>query len=208
MENSFGHHSDQDLVAVLDGVLDALTDERLRLESPQQRLGLAVAAVRVASRVSVWVQGLMAGVEADEVAVRVHGTSTTTWLAEAARLTPREARRLIRAGEGLARFGLVGEAARTGEVSATQAEAISAPRRHQRNPATPQSRPPPETPHPRPLPHPQTQLTDTPLERDPGASPGRRGPPTTEGPNPPAIGVSSSSTGCDAAGFGSAGVGR
>lgn len=54
MENSFGHHSDQDLVAVLDGVLDALTDERLRLESPQQRLGLAVAAVRVASRVRVW----------------------------------------------------------------------------------------------------------------------------------------------------------
>ena len=45
MENSFGHHSDQELVAVLDGVLDALTDERLRLESPQQRLGLAVAAV-------------------------------------------------------------------------------------------------------------------------------------------------------------------
>lgn len=125
MENSFGHHSDHDLVAVLEGVLDALTDDRLRLESPQQRLGLAVAAVRVASRVSVWVQGLMAGVEADELAVRVHGTSTTTWLADAARLTPREARRLIRAGEGLAKFGLVGEAARTGEVSATQAEAIT-----------------------------------------------------------------------------------
>ncbi|MCW3157561.1 HNH endonuclease signature motif containing protein [Micropruina sonneratiae] len=125
MKNSFGHHSDQDLVAVLDGVLDALTDERLRLESPQQRLGLAVAAVRVASRVDAWVQQVLAGVEADEVAVRVHGTSTTTWLADAARLTPREARRLIRAGEGLTKFGLVGEAARTGEVSATQAEAIT-----------------------------------------------------------------------------------
>ncbi len=125
MENSFEHHDDHDLVVTLDRVLDALTDDRLRLAGPADRLKLALAAVRVASRVSVWAQELVAGIDSDEVAVQVHGTSTTTWLTDAARFTPREARRLIRAGEGLARFPQVSQAARAGEVSAVQAEAIT-----------------------------------------------------------------------------------
>ena len=117
MENSFEHHDDHDLVVTLDRVLDALTDDRLRLAGPADRLKLALAAVRVASRVSVWAQELVAGIDSDEVAVQVHGTSTTTWLTDAARFTPREARRLIRAGEGLTPDPQVSQAARAGEVS-------------------------------------------------------------------------------------------
>ncbi len=125
MENLFEHHSDRDLVGVLERVLDALTEERLRLDAPEQRLQVALAVVRVASRAQVWAQQLIAGIEADEVAVQVHGTSTRTWLTDTALLTPREAARMLRAGHDLARFAQVARAASTGEVSAAQAEAIT-----------------------------------------------------------------------------------
>ena len=125
MENLFEHHSDRDLVGVLERVLDALTEERLRLDAPEQRLQVALAVVRVASRAQVWAQQLIAGIEADEVAVQVHGTSTRTWLTDTALLTPREAARMLRAGHDLARFAQVARAASTGEVLAAQAEAIT-----------------------------------------------------------------------------------
>ena len=125
MENLFEHHSDRDLVGVLERVLDALTEERLRLDAPEQRLQVALAVVRVASRAQVWAQQLIAGIEADEVAVQAHGTSTRTWLTDTALLTPREAARMLRAGHDLARFAQVARAGSIGEVSAAQAGAIT-----------------------------------------------------------------------------------
>lgn len=125
MGNRYEQHNDTDLVGMLNAVLDALTDDRPRSSAPAERLRLAIEAVRVASRAQTWLQQLVAGIDADEVAAIQHGTSTTTWLADAARLTHREARRLIRAGDGLRQFAAVGRAARSGALLAVQAEAIT-----------------------------------------------------------------------------------
>lgn len=125
MENRFEHHSDHDLVGLLDAALHALTDDRLRLAGPAERLRLALDALRVASRATAWLQQLLSGIEADEVATQRHGTSTITWLADAARLTAGEARRLLRGGQGLTRFPSVAAATRSGEMLAVQAEAVT-----------------------------------------------------------------------------------
>lgn len=113
-------------LAEIDAAVDALTDDRLRLPTDGERLALLLASVRVVSRLQVWQQRLAAQIEASEAAWREHGTSATSWLAEAARLTPREARRMIRCGEGLERFPTVAEAAGRGDVLASQAESVTA----------------------------------------------------------------------------------
>ena len=125
MEDRFDHHSDTDLVAVIGAVLDALTDDRLRLPTDEQRLDLSIAALQILSRVTAWTQTVLASIDADEVSVHATGTPTVTWLADATRLTRGEAGRLMRAGRGLARFPQVGAAALTGGVLAQQAEAIT-----------------------------------------------------------------------------------
>ena len=51
--------------------------------------------------------------------------STTTWLAESMNLTTRQAKRLIKAGQELDRFTVLGTAAAVGEVLPAQAEAIT-----------------------------------------------------------------------------------
>ena len=59
------------------------------------------------ARLHTWLAQLAARIDAAEVAWQEHGTSTSTWLADAVNLTRREAARLIAAGHGLARFPLV-----------------------------------------------------------------------------------------------------
>ncbi len=116
---------DRRLVATIDAALDVLTGDRLRLPGDAERLELLAAGLRAVGRLQAWVELLAAGVEADKVAWREYRTSTTTWLVESVRLAPREAARLVRAGEGLSRFPQVGAAALGGQVSAGQAEAIT-----------------------------------------------------------------------------------
>ncbi|MFT3859944.1 DUF222 domain-containing protein [Micropruina sp.] len=125
MENRLEHHSDAALVGMIDAALTALTDGRLRLSNDEQRLQLLSEAVRLGSRVQAWQQALAAGIEADEVALRAYNTPTGTWLADATRLTRREAQRLVKAGQGLAQFPTLGAAALRGEVLAGQAESIT-----------------------------------------------------------------------------------
>ncbi len=125
MEAGFEHRTDGELLAVIDAALDALADDRLRLPSDQERLHLALASLRLDARLRTWQSRLLARIESDQVAWREHGTSTTTWLAEAGNLTPREARRLTRAGQELDRFDVVREAASSGAVLPAQAEAIT-----------------------------------------------------------------------------------
>ncbi len=81
--------------------------------------------MRLDARLQAWQQQLAARIEATEAAWREYRTSTTTWLTDAAQLTPREARRLVKAGQGLAQFEIVGAAAATGAVLPSQAEAIT-----------------------------------------------------------------------------------
>ena len=116
---------DRQLVAVIDAALDALSDDRLRLPSDAEQLDLLLAGLRVGARLHAWQAQLAGRIESDQVAWRQHQTSTSTWLAEAGRLTVREARRLVTAGTEQARFPVVGAAAMAGGVLPGQAEAIT-----------------------------------------------------------------------------------
>ena len=125
MDEGFNEQTDGQLVAIVGAALDALTDERLRLPSDAEQLAQLLDALRIDARLQAWQQQLAARIEACDAAWHEYRTSTTTWLTDAGHLTPREARHLIRAGQGLARFEVVGRAAATGAVLPGQAEAIT-----------------------------------------------------------------------------------
>lgn len=125
MTEQLTHRDDLELIAVMHAALDALTDDRLRLPSDTDRLALAHEAVRLTSRVTAWQTGLVAGVEHDQVAVRAHGTSATTWLADVAQLSRAEAATLVRNGQQWRRFPQVGDAVAAGRMLPVQAQAIS-----------------------------------------------------------------------------------
>lgn len=125
MEEGFEQLGDEELLAVLDRVLDALLDSRVRLDGAPDRMALLLRGLRVGARLQTWQALLAAALEADGAAWVEHGTSTSTWLADAVNLTRREAARLVAAGQGLARFGEVAAAAGAGTVLPGQAEAIT-----------------------------------------------------------------------------------
>lgn len=125
MEPGFEHCGDGQLLAVMNAALDELNDDRLRLPTDREKLELLLASLRIGARFQAWQARLAADIEASEVAWREHKTSTTTWLAEAGNLTPREARGLVKAGQELARFTTIGEAAAAGVVLSSQAGAIT-----------------------------------------------------------------------------------
>lgn len=83
MDEELTQFDDGRLLVGIDAAVDALTDDRLRLPTDGERLVLLLASVRVVSRLQVWQQRLAAQIEATEAAWREHGTSTTSWLAEA-----------------------------------------------------------------------------------------------------------------------------
>jgi len=113
-----------ELLGLLGRVLDALA-ERTALSTDRDLLDLLQQSLRVAARLHAWQAGTAARIEAVEAAWREHGTSTSTWLADVANLTRREAARLVGHGQELDRFGVVGDAARSGAVLPEQAEAIT-----------------------------------------------------------------------------------
>ena len=116
---------DRQLLAVIDAALDVLLEDRLRLPDDAGQLALLLAGLRVGARLHAWQARLAGAIDTQGVAWREHQTSATTWLAEAARLTPREARRLVRAGQELDRFPIVGAAVAAGGVLPGQAESIT-----------------------------------------------------------------------------------
>jgi hypothetical protein len=126
MEQEFGQCDDGQLLATIDACLDALTDDRLRLSTDAEQLGLLQDVVRLGGRLQGFEQQLAARIEKSQAVWNERKTSTRTWLAESMNLAPREAARIIRAGQGLARFPLIGSAAQTGTVLPVQAEAITA----------------------------------------------------------------------------------
>ena len=125
MDAGFANYSDGQLVATIGAALDALTDNRLRLPTDAEQLDLLREALQLDARLIAWQQQLAARIETSEAAWHEHRTSTTTWLAESANLTPREARRLVKAGQNLQRFDTVGKAAAAGTLLPSQADAIT-----------------------------------------------------------------------------------
>ena len=113
-------------LAGLAAALDVLCADQPGLLTGPEQLGLLKDSLRLGARLHAWLAELAARIDTAGVAWQEHGTSTSTWLADAANLTRREAARLIAAGHGLARFPLVGDAAATGSVLPGQAEAITA----------------------------------------------------------------------------------
>ncbi|MFZ0530848.1 MAG: DUF222 domain-containing protein, partial [Propionicimonas sp.] len=126
MAKGFEHLADGELLAVIDTALDALTTPRQRTASDTEQLELLTDSLRVDARLRTWQASLAARVEASQAAWHEHGTSTTSWLAETANLTRREAARIVAAGQGLQRFPVIASAAHAGSVSPAQAEAITA----------------------------------------------------------------------------------
>ena len=112
-------------LAGLSAALDVLCADQSGLLSGPEQLGLLKDSLRLGARFQAWQAELAARIDVAEVAWQEHGTSTSTWLADAANLTRREAARLIAAGHGLARFPLIRDAASQGDVLPGQAEAIT-----------------------------------------------------------------------------------
>ena len=103
MDGGFSNSTDREVLAVIEDAVDALTDDRLRLPTNLESRQLLLDAVQVAGRLQTWLQQLAGRIDTTEAAWREHKTSAGTWLAEAARLTPKEARHLIKAGQELQR---------------------------------------------------------------------------------------------------------
>jgi len=125
MSTAYGHLTDSELLSVIDAALDDLGDDRLRLANEKEQLDLLKASLRVDARLYAWQARLAARLDAADAAWHEHGTSTATWLADAANLTRREAGRLLAAGQELARFPIIADAASTGAVLPGQANAIT-----------------------------------------------------------------------------------
>ncbi len=89
-----------------------------------ERLALLAEVREVAGQLLAVAALQAAAAEADDVALRSHGTSLASWLAGTQRLTRREAHRLIWQGRDLARFPLIAVAALSGSVGFEQASAI------------------------------------------------------------------------------------
>jgi hypothetical protein len=126
MEREFEQLTDREILASISSALDALTDDRLRLSTDVEQLGLLQDVIRLGGRLQGFEQQLAARIEASQAVWNERRTSTRTWLAESMNLTPREAARIIRAGQGLTRYPTIGSAAQTGTVLPVQAEAITA----------------------------------------------------------------------------------
>ncbi len=125
MAIGFGQLADADLLSVLDCVMDALTDGRMRQPTDREQLDLLQRSLRIDARLHAWQAQLAARAERTEAAWHDHGTSTTTWLSSVANLTSTEAHRLVQAGAGLDRLPILAQAAADGRVLPGQAEAIT-----------------------------------------------------------------------------------
>jgi hypothetical protein len=110
----------------LRAALSQLVEEEQQLLSGAEQLDLLQEGLHLEAQLDAWLALCAARIDAAEVAWQEHGTSTGTWLADAANLTRREAGRLIGAGQGLRRFPAVAQAAVAGAVLPAQAEAITA----------------------------------------------------------------------------------
>jgi len=126
MAQGVGERTGSTQLAVIGAALDALFDESAGLLTGREQLDRLQESLRLGARFQAWQAQLAALIDAAEIAWQEQGTSTATWLADAANMTRREAGRLIGAGQGLARFPVVAEATRSGEVLSGQAEAITA----------------------------------------------------------------------------------
>ncbi len=119
------HETGSDWLSDVRAALATLRSAQVQLAAGPEKLNLLKEGLQLEGQLHTWLAQLCAHVDAAEVAWQEHGTSTATWLADAANLTRREAARLVAAGQGLARFGIVASGAASGAVLPAQAEAIT-----------------------------------------------------------------------------------
>ncbi|MGV8910622.1 MAG: hypothetical protein ACOH1Y_16715, partial [Propionicimonas sp.] len=121
MSQGLEHGTGSELLA---GVRTALATSHTAQVGPisgREQLALLTEGLRLEWQLHTWLVQLAVQIDTAQVAWQEHGTSTSTWLADAANLTRREAARLIAAGQGPARFGIVAAATASGEVLPAQA---------------------------------------------------------------------------------------
>ncbi len=125
MAEGLVHEAGSEWLADVRAALATLRTAQVQLAAGPEKLSLLKEGLQLEGQLHTWLAQLSAHVDATEVAWQEHGTSTATWLADAANLTRREAARLVAAGQGLARFGMVAAGAAWGAVLPAQAEAIT-----------------------------------------------------------------------------------
>lgn len=105
----------------------ALVDELVACPagSDAERLAAVAETRKVSGQLMALSAVLACQADADETALRAHGTSLATWLAATQTLTRREAHRLIGQGRDLTRFPEVARRTLSGDVGFEQALAIS-----------------------------------------------------------------------------------
>lgn len=125
MESIVEQHPPAQVLAGVNSALDSLVDVDLALLGGAELLRLVSTTLHLQARLHALLATLAGEADALETCWREHGTSTTSWLADTANLTPREATALIGAGRQLQKFRVVGAAAAAGEVLPGQAAAIT-----------------------------------------------------------------------------------
>jgi hypothetical protein len=125
MTQGLDERTGSELLTGVGAALDALCDQPTGLFSGAEQLAQLKEGLALEAQLHTWLTLQAGRIDAAEIAWQEHGTSTATWLADAANLTRREAGRLIAAGHGLLRFPLVADAASVGRVLPGQAEAIT-----------------------------------------------------------------------------------
>lgn len=120
------HRTDTDILDALDEGIDALVDDRLRLDSDRDLLNLLDRSVGLISRLQAWQARIITRVEEADATWTARGTSTRTWLTEHRNVAPRDAARLLLAADRLRRFPTMAEAARQGQVLKAQSDALTA----------------------------------------------------------------------------------
>jgi len=125
MAQGLDERTGSDQLTGLRAALAGLVGGAAGLLSGPQQLAQLKEGLALEAQLHTWLTLQAARIDTAGIAWQEHGTSTATWLADAANLTRREAGRLIAAGQGLARFPVVADAARSGSVLPTQAEAIT-----------------------------------------------------------------------------------
>ncbi|MGF3911440.1 hypothetical protein, partial [Staphylococcus aureus] len=66
MEREFEQLTDREILASISSALDALTDDRLRLPTDAEQLGLLQDVIRLSGRLQAWQQQLAARIEASQ----------------------------------------------------------------------------------------------------------------------------------------------
>lgn len=114
-----------ELIAGMEAALVAYDPAGAALLTEGARIEATSGLLRLQNRLNAITADHLHHLETDQVCWHHLGISTSTWLAAHEQLTPRQAVRMIKQGKDLARFGAIRQGAMDGDISITQAVAVT-----------------------------------------------------------------------------------